>query len=169
MAGGLVKTTLQAVGSTGLNLGDVMNVGFAVHDYNYAREQGNSKGVSVAKAATSFAWGEFFYGGIGRAVNTGVAKVGLKGVAGAVVGTAATLGITAAMAGVHLGAAMGNYTAETMGKAYDSNGYLGSGHFNMTQAGYTMRQRSLNAIRSNGLNTQSVLGNEARTYFRSTL
>ena len=50
---------------------------------------------------------------------------------------------------------------------YRQKGKLGSGYFNMTDTGYTMRQRSLNAIRSNGLNTQSVLGNEARTYFRS--
>ena len=45
-------------------------------------------------------------------------------------------------------------------------GKLGSGHFEMTEAGYTMRQRSLNAIRNNGINTQSALGNEARTYYR---
>ena len=36
----------------------------------------------------------------------------------------------------------------------------------MTESGYTMRQRSLNAIRSNGMNIQSALGNEARQYVR---
>lgn len=58
------------------------------------------------------------------------------------------------------------HTADVMTNAYRQRGKLGSGYFEMSQAGYTMRQRSLNAIRQNGLNTQSVLGNEARTYFR---
>ncbi len=59
-------------------------------------------------------------------------------------------------------------TGDVMGRAYRQRGKIGSGYFAMTQAGYTMRQRSLNAIRQNGLNTQSVLGNEARTYFRAS-
>ena len=53
-----------------------------------------------------------------------------------------------------------------MKQAYLQRGKFGSGHFNMTEAGYTMRQRSLNAIRNNGLNLNSALGNEARQYFR---
>lgn len=63
---------------------------------------------------------------------------------------------------------MWEHTANIMTNSYDQRGRFGSGYFEMTQAGYTMRQRSLNAIRQNGLNTQSVLGNEARTYFRGS-
>ena len=70
------------------------------------------------------------------------------------------------MASGQIASAVWQNNAQQMGKAYASNGKLGSGHFNMTEAGYTMRQRSLNAIRNNGLNLNSVLGNEARQYFR---
>lgn len=58
--------------------------------------------------------------------------------------------------------------ANVMTKAYRQRGKLGSGYFEMSQAGYTMRQRSLNAIRQNGINTQTALGNEARMYFRGS-
>lgn len=59
-------------------------------------------------------------------------------------------------------------TGRVIGKSYRQRGKLGSGYFEMTQSGYTMRQRSLNAIRQNGLNMQSALGNEARMYFRGS-
>lgn len=51
---------------------------------------------------------------------------------------------------------------------YTGSGRVGSGHFNMSQAGYTMRQRAMNQIRSNGQNINSVLGNEARNYMKSS-
>lgn len=54
-----------------------------------------------------------------------------------------------------------------MRETYLRRGSLGSGTFNMTQAGYTMRQRSLNAIASNSNNVRSTLGGEARAYFHS--
>ena len=51
---------------------------------------------------------------------------------------------------------------------YIGSGYVGgSGHFNMSNAGYTMRQRSIEKMRSTGMNINSVLGNEARNYMRS--
>lgn len=142
MAGGLVKTALNGIKST-VNLGDAVNIIGGVADYKNAREQGNSKAVSVAKAVGSFA----FYEMLGP---WGFAVMGAQ-IAGSIA------------------PAMAQHTTQTMHKAYNSRGYLGSGYFEMTQAGYTMRQRSLNAIRQNGLNTQSVLGNEARTYFRGTV
>ena len=52
-----------------------------------------------------------------------------------------------------------------MAKGYNDVKGLGSGHFDMTEKGYTMRQRSLNAIRSNGANLNSAFGNEARNYY----
>ena len=165
---GLVSTTLQGIGKTGLNLGDAINVGFAYSDYSNSREQGNSRAVSLGKAAVSFGWGEFFYGGLSRATGKALGKVGIKGLAGGAIGMGVALAAGLAMTSGQLLSAMGENTSKSMGQAYRRAGKFGSGYFEMSQAGYTMRQRSLNAIRSNGLNTQSVLGNEARTYYRSS-
>lgn len=142
MAGALVKTALSGIAKTGV-IGDVMNVVGGVSDYNSARQQGNSRAVSIAKAVGSFA----FYEMLGP---WAFAVVGAQ-VAGSLLPASA------------------QHTTKTMTQAYSSRGKFGSGHFDMTQAGYTMRQRSLNAIRNNGLNTQSVLGNEARTYYRGSV
>lgn len=149
-AGNLVKTALQ-----GVNIGDGINVIMGVSDYKHAREQGDNRAVSLAKAAGSFAWGEMLFGGI-------ASKFGMAG----------SLGFTAAYIGAtvvpQIAATTWQHNTKEMAKGYSGKGKFGSGYFDMTQAGYTMRQRSLNAIRSNGVNTQSVLGNEARTYFRGS-
>ena len=170
----IVKTALQGIAATGLNVGDVMNVGFGIMDYKNARKEGNNRGVSIAKAAGSFAWGELFYGGASSAISGGIAKVGTalgsktltSGLANGALTMGATVGLTALMASGQIASAVWQNNAQQMGKAYNNNGKLGSGHFNMTESGYTMRQRSLNAIRSNGMNIQSALGNEARQYVR---
>ena len=169
MAGGLVKTALSGVKATGLNAGDALNVVFGISDYKGARQEGNSKATSVAKAVGSFAWGEFFYGGVNRVVGNAVAKAGIKGIAAGALTMGATIGLTALTTGVELMQISSEHTTKTMGNAYNQRGRFGSGYFEMSEAGYTMRQRSLNAIHRNGLNTQSVLGNEARTYFRGSL
>lgn len=135
--GAVVKSALSKV-----NLGDALNIVGGVADYSSARQQGNSKAMSVAKAVGSFAFYEF----LGP---WAWAYIGVQ-IAGSV------------------GSAMGQHTAKTMGQGYNMRGKLGSGSFNMSDAGYTMRQRSLNAIKSNGLNTRSVLGSEARTYYRGS-
>lgn len=160
---------LQMVKSTGFNFGDAMNVGFAVSDYKGARNEGNSKAISAAKAAGSFAWGEFYYGGISRVVGKGIETIGIKGLAAGALNMAGTMAITMIPAVIQGVGAAGEHTTQQMGQGYNHRGSFGSGYFNMTEAGYTMRQRSLNAIRSNGLNTQSVLGNEARTYYRGSV
>ena len=139
--GALIKTGIQKVG-VGALVGDAVNVVGGVADYKNARSQGDSKAVSVAKAVGTFA----FYEMMGP---WGLAVAGVQ-IAGA------------------LGGSVVQHTTNTMRQAYGSVGKFGSGHFDMTNAGYTMRQRSLNAIRSNGLNTQSALGNEARTYYRGS-
>lgn len=175
----IVKTALQGIAATGFNVGDAMNIGFGVMDYKNAREEGNNKAVSLAKAAGSFAWGEFFYGGASSAISGGLTKVGTKigtehllgkvltsGIGNGALTMGATIGLTALMASGQIASAVWQNNAQQMAKGYASNGKLGSGHFNMTEAGYTMRQRSLNAIRSNGMNLQSALGNEARQYIR---
>ena len=161
---------LQMVKSTGLSIGDAINVGFAYSDYKGARNEGNSRAVSAAKAVTSFAWGEFYYGGVSKVVGKGIEKLGVKGLAAAgALNMAGTIAITMIPAVIQGVGAAGEYTTQQMGQGYANRGRFGSGYFNMTEAGYTMRQRSLNAIRSNGLNTQSVLGNEARTYYRGSV
>lgn len=43
------------------------------------------------------------------------------------------------------------------------------GNFQDSDNAYTMRQRGIQAIQNNGLNTRSVLGSEARRYFRGSL
>ena len=159
---------LQTVKLTGL-IGDAINVGFAYSDYKGARNEGNSRAVSAAKAVTSFAWGEFYYGGVSKVLGKGIEKLGVKGLAAGALNMAGTMAITMIPAVIQGVGAAGEYTTQQMGQGYANRGRLGSGYFNMTDAGYTMRQRSLNAIRSNGLNTQSVLGNEARTYYRGSV
>lgn len=139
MAAGTVVKTALK----GFNLGDVMNVAGGVMDYKDARGQGNSKAMSVAKAVGSFA----FYEMLGPWA----------------------IPFVAVQTGAQFTSAMWQHTAKEMSKGYGQVGKFGSGQFNMTEAGYTMRQRSLNAIRQNGLNTQSALGNEARTYFRTSV
>lgn len=167
-AGNLIKTTLQGVQASGLNVGDGVNVLFAASDYKHAREQGNSKAVSLGKAGISFAWGEFFYGGLARTTTAGLAKIGIKGLAAGALSMGVSLGAGLLMSSGQIASSMWQHNTKEMGKAYNGKGQFGSGYFNMTESGYTMRQRSLNAIHSNGLNTQSALGNEARTYFRSS-
>lgn len=136
MAGGAMVKTILK----GANIGDAMNLAGGVMDYSTARKEGNSKAVSVAKAIGTFA----FYEALGPWA----------------------IPFTLVQAGGSIISATGQHTAREMGKAYNSAGKFGSGHFNMTEAGYTMRQRSINAIRSNGMNIQSALGNEARQYVR---
>jgi hypothetical protein len=164
-AGALVKTTLK-----GANIGDAFNVISGISDYKDAREEGNSKAMSVAKAAGSFVWGEMVFGGASAAIEKGLAKTALSAGTKTALGIAGNVGFmlayTAVTGGAQVMSIAGQHTASTMGQQYRNKGKLGSGYFNMTEAGYTMRQRSLNAIRQNGLNTQSALGNEARTYYR---
>lgn len=126
---------------TGVVAPVAINGYFGIQDYKQARKQGDSKATSLVKAATSFAVGEIM--GFG------------------------TLPVFLAPALVQGTSALWQQNAKIMGQGYNQKGKFGSGYFPMTEAGYTMRQRSLNAIRSNGLNVQSALGNEARTYFHS--
>lgn len=139
----MVSQVIKAVKSAGvMSLAfDAINVAGGVSDYKAAREQGNSQAISVAKAIGTFAMYEAL-GGWGIAV-------------------------AAVQVGGTLLSASGEHSAKQMGDAYARAGNFGSGYFEMSKPGYTMRQRSLNAIRNNGTAIQSALGNEARTYFRS--
>ena len=151
----MISRAINTVKATGFNTGDVINGVIAVSDYKTAREQGDSKAKSVVKAAASFAWGEFFYGGLSSAVS---------GVIGGVPGMIATAGLTMLPAVPSIVGALAENGTKQATQKWANRGSIGSGYFNMSEYGYTMRQRSLNAIRQNGLNTRSVLGNEARNF-----
>lgn len=131
---------------------DLMNVGTAVGTYKASQDAGDHIAISALKGAGNFAISEAFYGAMS-------AKMGLKG---GLVGSLAMMGI---QTGANLLAQKWQETGRAMDEAYNQATGLGSGHFDMTQAGYTMRQRSLNAIRSNGANINSAFGNEARNYY----
>lgn len=124
----------------------------------------------VAGGGASILGGLFGVNGAGKALGAG-AKLGAKigGVAGSMAGT--MVPVMALTMGAQLVSQLPQVwenNARVMTQAYRQRGKLGSGYFEMSQAGYTMRQRSLNAIRQNGLNTQTALGNEARMYFRGS-
>ena len=133
-------------------LGDAFNVSAAVGAFTTSQDEGDHIAISATKGVANFAIGEMFYGGMAT-------EFGLMG----------SLGMSAlyagATVGVNLSAKYMENTGQTIGKGSESLKGLGSGHFDMTQAGYTMRQRSLNAIRSNGANINSAFGNEARNYY----
>lgn len=59
---------------------------------------------------------------------------------------------------------VGRANAEATSKSYKSNF---GGRYQDSQNAYTMRQRGIQAIQKNGLNARSVLGSEARQYFRN--
>lgn len=180
-----VITKALAGYNAGAFIGDALNIGFTIGSYNDARKEGDSRAVALTKSAGSFLAGEILYSSMNKYVGSkagallgkGMSALARKEGAKAILGTAGNMlgsfGVmalySAGQAAVQLGGAAQLNTAQKMSKAYSSKGKFGSGHFEMSEAGYTMRQRSLNAIRSNGLNTQSVLGNEARTYYRSVI
>jgi hypothetical protein len=138
------KMTKKVIKNNPFTLNDAFNIGGAYMVYNSARNQGDSKAVSIGKTAADFALGELLGGWQAQLLFYGSQAVGQ----------------------VLVGTAKAN--AEAMNKMREvGSGFVGSGSFNMSGAGYTMRQRALNQIRNNGTQINSVLGNEARTYSRS--
>ena len=150
---GMTTQVLKESGAVTMGfVGDAFNVMSAVGTMKASNEAGENFGVSLTKGVADFAIGEMFYGGM--ATEMGMAgSIGMGFVA-------AGLSVAANLTAKHM-----ENTAEVLGKGTESVKGLGSGHFNMTEAGYTMRQRSLNAIRSNGANINSAFGNEARNYY----
>lgn len=171
--------------NVGAFIGDAVNIYSTVKGFQNMKKSGESTAVALGKSAGSFLAGEMYYSSLNMHLGSKVAgKVtgalarkglegGIKGIAAQGLGMAASFAVTMAPAllqtGAQLSMAYMENTTRIMNNAYAQRGRFGSGHFDMTEAGYTMRQRSLNAIRQNGLNTQSVLGNEARTYYRSSI
>ena len=133
-------------------VGDAFNVVSAATVFKTSQEEGDHIAVAATKGVVDFAVSEAFYGSL-------AAKGGLAG------GFAGSIGMMAATTAATLVAKKMEHNADIMGKGYESVKSIGSGHFDMTEAGYTMRQRSLNAIQSNGANVNSAFGNEARNYW----
>lgn len=137
------KSAGQALGMGMAGAGMVFTATSTVADYKEARAKGDSKLVSIAKAGATFA----VYDMMGLAM----------------------IPLSLASAGVQMTMASGRHKLDITQQGYNRRGKLGPGYFDMSEAGYTMRQRSINAIQNNGLNLNSALGNEARTYYRSTI
>lgn len=132
-------------------VGDAFNVATAFGTMKASQEEGDHIAVAATKGAIDFAVSEAFYGAM---ANGGL----LKGLGGGLVAAGVTMG-------ANMVAQKWEHNAEVLGKGTEAVKGIGSGHFDMTSAGYTMRQRSLNAIRSNGANINSAFGNEARNYY----
>lgn len=139
---------LQVVGGF---VGDAFNVTSSVAVFSNSQNEGDHIAVSVAKGAIDFGINEAFYGAM------------FEG--GMIKGLVGTAGMMAVTTGANLVAKKFEHNAEVIGQGTEGLKNIGSGHFNMTSAGYTMRQRSLNAIRSNGANINSAFGNEARNFY----
>lgn len=97
------------------------------------------------------------------------AKVGFDFLAGAYLGPVGSLAYFGITTGYDIMLQSSKQNAELQKQMkYTGSGRMGSGYFNMSGAGYTMRQRAINQLRANGQNINSVLGNEARNYMKSS-
>lgn len=141
---GAAKLGIDSLPSIGMVAGSVMDVYGTVSTIKGSREQGDSAAVTVGKTAMDFATG---------------ALLGWKA-------QALYFGATAGY-DLLIGTSKANAEYQKQMK-YTGSGRMGSGYFNMSGAGYTMRQRAINQLRSNGQNVNSVLGNEARNYLKSS-
>lgn len=135
----LTKWSAGAIIGTGLEIG-LGTVGTAIS----SRQQGDNLAVTAAKVGVDFITGAYL-GPIGSIAYFG-----------------ATMGYDMMLQG-----AKQNAEFQKQMK-YTGSGRIGSGYFNMSGAGYTMRQRAINQLRANGQNVSSVLGNEARNYLKSS-
>ena len=141
---GAAKLGINSLPSVGTVAGSVMDVYGTVSTFSESRKQGDSAAVTVGKTAMDFA-------------------------TGALLGWKAQLLYFGATAGYDLLINTSKQNAELQKQMkYTGSGRVGSGYFNMSGAGYTMRQRALNQLRANGQNVNSVLGNEARNYLKSS-
>ena len=105
----------------------------------------------------------------GDSITTTIGKTAMDFGVGALLGGKAQIAYFAATAGYDMIIGTSKQNAELQKQMkYTGSGRMGSGYFNMSGAGYTMRQRAINQLRTNGQNVNSVLGNEARNYLKSS-
>ena len=130
-----------------------------------AMKEADKNGESpIVAGVQTYAQQKLLFDPINNFVGKAAANAGISGIGGMALNMGVMFGISAIEAGVSAYVQDMQHTAKTMSQAYSNKGKFGSGHFNMTNATYTMRQRSLDAIRQTGANVSSVLGNEARNY-----
>jgi len=123
-------------------VGGALTVGFGIADFNSFKQAGDSNQAAFLKAAGSnILWSI-----------PGMGKIALA------MGVAEVLPAVAPMIGQ-----AGKLQAGRQGRAYEANF---GGNFQDSQAGYTMRQRGMSAIQQSAGNIRSVLGSEARSYYR---
>ena len=142
---GTLKSRMLTKWTAGAVLGTAMEVGLGtVGTIKWSRQQGDNLAVTAAKTGMDF-------------------------VASAYLGPIGTIAYFGATAGYDMFIQSSKQNAEYQKQMkYTGSGRIGSGSFNMSGAGYTMRQRAINQLRTNGQNVNSVLGNEARNYLKSS-
>ena len=142
---GTLKSRMLTKWTAGAVIGTAMEVGLGtVGTISGSRKQGDNLAVTAAKTGMDF-------------------------VASAYLGPIGTIAYFGATAGYDMFIQSSKQNAEYQKQMkYTGSGRIGSGSFNMSGAGYTMRQRAINQLRTNGQNVNSVLGNEARNYLKSS-
>lgn len=142
---GTLKSRMLTKWTAGAVLGTAMEVGLeTVGTIKWSRQQGDNLAVTAAKTGMDF-------------------------IASAYLGPIGTIAYLGATAGYDMFIQSSKQNAEYQKQMkYTGSGRVGSGSFNMSGAGYTMRQRAINQLRANGQNVNSVLGNEARNYLKSS-
>lgn len=142
---GTLKSRMLTKWTAGAVLGTAMEVGLGtVGTIKWSRQQGDNLAVTAAKTGMDF-------------------------VVSAYLGPIGTIAYFGATAGYDMFIQSSKQNAEYQKQMkYTGSGRVGSGSFNMSGAGYTMRQRAINQLRANGQNVNSVLGNEARNYLKSS-
>ena len=142
---GTLKSRMLTKWTAGAVLGTAMEVGLGtVGTIKRSRQQGDNLAVTAAKTGMDF-------------------------IASAYLGPIGTIAYFGATAGYDMFIQSSKQNAEYQKQMkYTGSGRVGSGSFNMSGAGYTMRQRAINQLRANGQNVNSVLGNEARKYLKSS-
>lgn len=131
----------MSIATIGKVIGVGMDVAEPIFTYKDERKQGNGILKSAVNAGVSFAL-----------LSKPLAPLGWG-----------LMAKDLAVAGVKISGAIGTANAKVQSKAY---GASFGGNFQDSSNAATMRQRGISAIQNNGLNARSVLGSEARQYFR---
>ena len=142
---GTLKSRMLTKWTAGAVVGTAMEVGLGtVGTFSGSRKQGDNLAVTAAKTGMDF-------------------------LASAYLGPIGSLAYFGATMGYDMMLQTSKQNAELQKQMkYTGSGRIGSGSFNMSGAGYTMRQRAINQLRATGQTLNSVLGTEARNYLKSS-
>lgn len=135
---GVGKAISKVVGVGGSVFGTAMMIGMPIMSYKEERNEGHGVITSAVKSIAETA----FY----------MSPIGDKVMIAQMVGGLAKAGLNA-----------GITNASISGSQYHAQF---GGNFSLSQNGYTMRQRGLNAIQTSNAIRGQTLGNEARDYHR---